>query len=139
MLSANSEGLRLFVSLDKFAVFIPWSEVAVSGERSSPATTVRLKIAKVPDVSLEFHLDDAAADALFSGVMTPLPRRDPPGRIYWPKSWAVGVLVGSMIAAACVLAALRLSWLVHVVVGCILAVAIAVVWTVCRPVFEEEG
>jgi hypothetical protein len=35
-------------------------------------------------------------------VLAPLPRRFPPGRMYWPKPWAIGVLVGFMLAAAVV-------------------------------------
>src|SRR5262245_21132132 len=42
VLSASKEGLRLFVSLESFAVFIPWSQAVVSGERSMPGTTIRL-------------------------------------------------------------------------------------------------
>jgi hypothetical protein len=38
VLSANSDGLRLFVALDNFALFIPWSEMSASGERSAPGT-----------------------------------------------------------------------------------------------------
>src|SRR5262249_29223298 len=89
--------------------FVPWPEVSVSAERSTPGTVVRLHTAAVSDVSLEFHLDDVAGDALFCGVMQPLPQRDPPGRIYWPKPWAVGLLIFVMLAAAGVLAVLQLS------------------------------
>jgi hypothetical protein len=138
VLSANKEGLRMFVSLDNFAVFIPWSEIVVSGERSTPATTVRIHTAKVPNVNLEFLLDDAAADNLFSGVMAPLPKRDPPGRIYWPKPWATGVLVGFMLTTATVLAVLKLPWFVMVAVVTLLSVLLSVMWHVCRPIFEEE-
>jgi len=138
VLSADKEGLRMFVSLDNFAVFIPWSEMVVSGERSTPATVVRVQTVKVPNVSLEFYLDDAAADNLFSGVMAPLPRRDPPARIYWPKPWAVGVLVGFMLTTAVVLAVLKLNWFVMVAVVTLLSVLLTVMWHVCRPIFEEE-
>jgi hypothetical protein len=85
-----------------------------------------------------FYLDDVAADALFSHVMAPLPQRDPPGRIYWPKPWAVGVLVGFMLVAAVVLALLKLSWLETVAAVCILSVVLSLLWHACRPIFEED-
>jgi hypothetical protein len=112
-LSADKDGLRVFVALDNFVVFIPWSEITLSAERSTPGTVVRLQAAAVPSLDLEFHLDDAAADILFSGVMAPLPKRDSPGRIYWPKPWATGVLLGLMLAVAVGLALIRLHWLVQ--------------------------
>ena len=137
VLSADRDGLRLFVALDKFAVFIPWTEISVSAERSAPGTVVRLQTAALPSLELEFHLDDAAADALFQGVMTPLPKRDPPGRIYWPKPWAMGLLVGLMLAAGIGLALLRLSWIAQVGTAVLLCVAISIFWHACRPFFEE--
>jgi hypothetical protein len=138
VLSADNHGLRVFVALDKFAVFIPWSQVTVSAERSTPGTIVRLQAAAVPLLDLTFHLDDAAADDLFESVMAPLPKRDPPGRIYWPKPWAIGVLVGLMLATAGSLVSLRLSWLVQVAAAAILSFAICLFWRVCRPIFEEQ-
>ncbi|HEV3143014.1 MAG TPA: hypothetical protein VGZ47_03925 [Gemmataceae bacterium] len=138
VLSADNDGLRLLVNLDKFAVFIPWSEITASGERSTPGTVVRLQTAAVPALELEFHLDDAAADGLFEGHMTPLPKRDPPGRIYWPKPWALGMLVGLMLAAAAGLAVLKLPWLVQVAAVVVVAVAICIFWHVGRPIFEEK-
>src|SRR5262249_50662226 len=138
VLSADKNGLRMLVSLDKFAVFIPWPEIIVSGERSTPATVVRLRTAAVPTMNLVFHLDDAAADNLFSGVMAPLPKRDPPGRIYWPKPWATGALVGFMLTTATLLAVLKLPWFVMVAVVTLLSVLLSVMWHVCRPFFEEE-
>jgi hypothetical protein len=138
VLSADKDGLRVFIALDNFAVFIPWSEITLSAERSTPGTVVRLQTAAVPSLDLEFHLDDAAADILFSGVMAPLPKRDPPGRIYWPKPWATGVLLGLMLAAAVSLALLSLPWLVQVAAVVILSVAIWIFWHTCRPFFEVE-
>ena len=137
VLSADKDGLRLFVAMDNFAVFIPWCEITVSAERSTPATVIRLRTSAMPSLDLEFHLDDAAADTLFEGVMAPLPNRDPPGRIYWPKPWAIGVFIGVMLVVAGGLALLRLPWLVHVGAGVILAVAIWIGWHACRPLFEE--
>jgi hypothetical protein len=137
VLSANKEGLRVFVALDNFAVFIPWSEVTVSGERATPGTVVRLQTAAVPCMNLEFHLDDEAVDTLFAGVLAPLPRRFPPGRIYWPEPWAVGVLIGVMLAAAFVLAVLKLPWVVSVAAAGLLCVVISLVWHACRPILEE--
>jgi hypothetical protein len=137
-LSADQNGLRVRVSLNNFAVFIPWSEITVSAERSLPATTVRVQTAAVPAVNLEFHLDDAAADTLFSGHMAPLPRRSPPGRLYWAKPWAVGVLVGFMLAAAVLLAVLKLPWFVSVAAVGILSIVILVVWNACLPILEDR-
>jgi hypothetical protein len=137
VLSANKDGLRVFVSLDNYAIFIPWSEVTVSGERATPGTVVRLHTTAAPSVDLEFHLDDEAVDTLFANVLPPLPRRFPPGRLYWPKPWAVGVLIGAMLAAAVVLAVLKLHWLVSVEAAATLCVVITLVWHACRPIFEE--
>jgi hypothetical protein len=138
VLSADRNGLRVFVALDKFAVFIPWSEITVSAERSTPGTVVQLQTAAMPDLELAFHLDDAAADILFESVMAPLPERDPPGRIYWPKPWAAGVLVGLMLFTAVGLALLQLPWLELLVVAVLVCIAISIFWHVCRPIFEER-
>jgi hypothetical protein len=138
VLSADRNGLRVFVAIDKFAAFVPWSVIKVSAERSTPGTVVRLRAAAVPDLVLEFHLDDAAADALFQGIMAPLPVRDPPGRIYWPKPWAAGVLVGLMLFTAIGLALLELPWLEMLVVAVLVCIAISIFWHVCRPIFEES-
>src|SRR5262249_20732279 len=130
ILSANKNGLRFFVSLDNFAVFIPWSELKVSAQRSLPGTVVRLHIAALPSMNLEFHLNDEAADTLFSGNMAPLPRRDPPGRLYRPKPWALSILLGFMLTAAIIPALLKLDWLVIVAAVCILSVVLSLVWDV---------
>jgi hypothetical protein len=128
----------VLVSLDKFAVFIPWSEVTVSGERSMPGTLVRLQTAAVPSMNLEFHLDDEAVDTLFAGVLAPLPRRSPPGRLYWPKPWAVLFLVAVMLVAAVVLAVLKLRWPLSFAAATVVCVVIVMVWHACRPILEED-
>jgi hypothetical protein len=138
VLSADEHGLRVFVALDNFAVFIPWSEIRATAERSTPGTVVRLTTAAVPSLDLEFHLDDNAADALFNGIVTSLPKRDPPGRLYWPKPWVVGVLLGFMLAAAIGLALLQLTWLVQVAAAVVTSLVIWATWQLCRPVFEEK-
>jgi hypothetical protein len=138
VLSANREGLRVFVAFDRFAVFIPWSEIAVSAERSSPGTNVHVRTAALPSLAVDFHLDDFAADTLFKDVMPPLPQREPPGRLYWPKSWAVGVLLGLMFVTAGGLAWLQLSWDVQIAAAAVLSFAIAIFWYTCRPIFEEN-
>jgi hypothetical protein len=138
VLSADGDGLRVFVALDKFAVFIPWTEISISAERSVPGTVVRLQTAALPSLEFEFHLDDAATDALFRGVMAPLPKHEPPGRIYWPKPWAMGLLVGLMLATGIGLALLRLPWITQVGAAVLLCVAISIFWHACRPIFEEE-
>jgi hypothetical protein len=138
VLSANKEGLRVLVLLDKFVVFIPWSEIAVSAERSLPGTNVRLQIAAVPSVTLEFHLDDDAADALFAPVISPLARRDPPGRLYWPKPWAVKLLLAFMLVATTAVALLRFAWPAQIAAVVILSVVILFVSHFCRPIFEED-
>jgi hypothetical protein len=87
---------------------------------------------------MEFYLDDEAADTLFAPVIAPLPRRFPPGRIYWPKPWAIGGLIGVMLATAAVVAALKLDWLVSFAVVCAFSVVLSLVWHACRPIFEEN-
>jgi hypothetical protein len=97
-----------------------------------------LQTAALPPLDFEFHVDDDAADALFQGVIAPLPKRDPPGRIYWPKPWAMGLLVSLMLVAAIGLALLRLSWIAEVGAAVLLCVAISILWHACRPIFEEK-
>jgi hypothetical protein len=137
-LSADQNGLRVFVALDNFAVFIPWSELTVCGERSTPGTFVRLRAAALPSLDLVMHMDNAAADDLFRAKMAPLPTRDPPGRVYWPKPWATGMLVGLMLVTAVGLASLNLSALMKIAVAAILSVAICMFWHLGRPIFEEK-
>jgi hypothetical protein len=137
-LSAHQDGLRVFVSRDNFKVLVPWSELTASGERATPGTVVRLKTTAVPSMNLELHLDDEAADTIFAGVIAPLPRRSPPGRLYWPKPWAFAALIGFMLVAAITLAVLKLHWLVLFAVVCVLSVVMSLVWHVCRSVFEED-
>jgi hypothetical protein len=138
VLSADQDGLRVFISLDNYTVFIPWSELTASSERATPGTIVRLKATAVPSMNLEFHLDDDAADTIFAPVVAPLPRRNPPGRLYWPKPWAFGTLIVFMLATAVVLAALKLDWFVSFAVVCVLSVVLSLVWHVCRPILEEN-
>src|SRR5205814_8491961 len=96
---------------------------SVAAKRSTPATVMRLRTAAVPSVSLEMHLDDKAADELLlRGAMTPLPRRDPPCRLSWPKPWAVAALLVVMLAFAGVLGSLRLA--VPVFVGATIAASV---------------
>lgn len=138
VLSANKDGLRVVVSLNNFAVFLPWSEVTVAGERATPGTIVRLQTVAAPCLDLELHLDDEAVDTLFARVLAPLPRRFPPGRLYWPKPWAVGVLLGLMLTAAIVLAVLKLPWLTSFAVAVILSIVLSLLLHACRPLFEEN-
>jgi hypothetical protein len=84
VLSANDEGLRIVVSLDDFRIFIPWSEISISGERGWPATIVQLRTTAVPSLAIVLNLDDNAADELFRHPGLVLPRRDPPrGHAWW--------------------------------------------------------
>ena len=100
VLSANTDGLRVLVSLDEFAVFIPWAEAMVSAERGRPATVVRLKTAAVSSLALVFNLDDAAADDLFRQMVEPLPLRAPPRRLaWWIAEWWV-VLITLVIGVS---------------------------------------
>lgn len=138
ILSADNSGLRVLVALDHFAAFIPWSEMNMTSERSLPGTIVRLRFARVAHIVFEFHLDDVAADALFAGYMPQLPQRDPPGRLYWPKPWAFGLLVTVMIAAALALAWLHLSESPFLIAGTATAIVIGLAWVALRPVFEED-
>jgi hypothetical protein len=139
VLSADADGLRILVSLDQFAIFIPWSDVSVSAERSTPATVVHLQTAAVPSVSLELHLDDTAADDLFRRVIEPLPQRDPPGRLFWLKPGAVAVFVVVFVAVGVVLGLLELSWVTLLVATVVASTAIWLLLAVCKPFIEEEA
>jgi hypothetical protein len=88
-------------------------------------------------VSLELHLNDAAADEVFRGAMPPLPVRDPPGRIGWLKPWAVVVLLAVMFGLALILAMFRLPWPGLVGAGVVGAFGIALALAACRPWIEE--
>jgi hypothetical protein len=138
ILSANSDGLRVLVSLDNFAVFIPWSELSASGERSAPGTVIRLQTAALPHVHLEFHLDDVAADELFAGVMLPLPQRDPPGRLLWPKPWVIAVLVSVAVAVGVLFHWLQLSGIALTLANLAAATAMALLWIACKPMLAER-
>ena len=99
VLSANSEGLRVLVALDNFTAFLPWSELSVSGERTLPATIIRLSPAAVPSLTLVCHLDDEAADDLLRHTGVQLHPRIPPRRLGWEldNPWLTGLLLFAVI------------------------------------------
>ena len=98
ILSANSEGLRVFVALDNFTAFLPWSELSVSGERTLPATIIRLSPAAVPSLTLVCHLDDEAANDLLRHTGVQLHPRIPPRRPGWEADnpWLFALIVFSV-------------------------------------------
>ncbi len=136
VLSANADGFRIFSAMEQFVVFIPWADAAVTAERGEPATVVRLRTSAVPGLTLVFHLDDDAADDLFRAVIAPLPRRDPPRRLFHFKAWAMGVLVIAILVVA--LASLQLSALTLVVAVVVAAAALWLVLLAFEPVIEEQ-
>jgi hypothetical protein len=138
VLSANNEGLRIFVALDNFATFIPWAALAVSAERSLPGTVVRLQTAAVPSLDFELHLDDDAADSLFAGVIEPLPRRDPPGRLYWPKPWAAAAFICIMLVSSIFLVWLDLTPIKLLFAAAGLSILLLLLLKVFRPLVEEQ-
>jgi hypothetical protein len=97
-----------------------------------------LQTAVEPNVNLEFHLDDVAADALFAGVIQPLPQRDPPGRLFWPQPWVVAVLVSVAVAVGILFYWLQLSGTAQALANLAAAAAIALLWIACRPIFSER-
>jgi hypothetical protein len=99
VLSANSEGLRAFIALDEFTIFLPWPELSVSAERTCLATTIRLSPAAVPSLSLLFHLDDEAADDLLRHTAVELRPRIPPRRLAWEldNPWLVSAILLSVM------------------------------------------
>jgi hypothetical protein len=101
VMSANTNGLRILVSLYEFAIFIPWTEAIVSAERAWPATVVRVRTTAVPSLTLVIDLDDSAADDLFGHAVQPLPRRDPPRRLAWwlAEWWVVWIVLAAGISA----------------------------------------
>jgi hypothetical protein len=107
MLSANADGLRLHVPMDKFAVFIPWTDATVLAERGSPATIVSVTTAAVPSLTLTLQMDDASADDLFLGIIPALARRDPPRTLF---RWIDHMRVISVVLSTCVTAVL-IGWL----------------------------
>jgi hypothetical protein len=140
VLSGNAEGLRVFVALDNFTMFVPWSEVTVvAAERTTPATVVRLRTRAAPKVSLELHLDDVAADRLFQGVTPALPRREPPGRLRWPRPAAVAALVAITIVIGLSLGLLHLDAVTLTIANVVVATVLAIIWFACRPLMEEKS
>ena len=97
-----------FVSIDEFAIFIPWTQATMSTERSWPATVIRITTAAVPSVVLVFNLDDAMADDLLRGVVEPLDVRARPRRLAWwiADWWLVWVVLVIGVSAGLV------GWLV---------------------------
>jgi hypothetical protein len=75
IVSANAEGLRLVVGSGLSALFVPWSEVTVSGEREWIDTVIRLQTRAVPSLPLVLHLEDDEADALLRPAGLTLPAR----------------------------------------------------------------
>jgi hypothetical protein len=100
VVAANAEGLRLVVSSGLSAVFVPWSEVTVSGRRGWVDTIIRIQTRAVPALPLVLHLDDAEADALLRPASVALPARR------WPRgpllciAGAIGVLAALVGLAA---------------------------------------
>ncbi len=137
VLSANADGLRILVSLEQLAIFIPWPDMAVSAERSIPATVVRLRAAALPSATLVFHLDDTAADDLFQGILTPLPQREPPRRLFHIKPWALTGLVTVMLALSGYLASLKLAELAFFVAVVIAAGGVWLGLVLLKPFLEE--
>jgi hypothetical protein len=138
VLSANADGLRIFLALDQFAVFIPWSAMTVSAERSKPATVVRVRTEAVPAVTLVFDLDDAAADDLFRRVIAPLPRRDPPRRLVRFKPWALAGLIVGMLGTAGYLASLKPSGASFILAVAGAGVVLCLALVVLEPYIVEE-
>jgi len=139
-ISGNAEGLRVFVPLDNFTVFVPWSEVTVVGaERSRPATVVRLRTRAEPNVSLEMHLDDVAADRLFHGVMPALERREPPGRLAWPKPGAIAAFLAITLVVGLTTGLMHLDAVALVLANLALAIVLALIWLVCWPIIEKKS
>jgi hypothetical protein len=138
VLSANAEGLRVFLALDQFAVFIPWSATTVSAERSTLATVVRVRTAAVPTITLQFQLDDAAADDLLRGVIAPLPQRDPPRRLLRFKPWALAGLIVAMLWGIGYLASLNRSGAGFILAVIGAGVVLCGALTILKPYIVEE-
>jgi hypothetical protein len=138
VLSADADGFRILMTLEQYAATLPWSEATVFAERGEPATVVRLRTAAVPWLTLVIHLDDAAADDLFRDVVEPLPRRDPPRRLFWPKPWAALGLVLVMLATGGLIASLKLPplYFIAMVVGAGVVLWVALI--AVKPFIEDE-
>ena len=93
VVAANSEGLRLAVCSGLSAVFVPWSEVTVSGRRGWVGTVIRLNTRAVASVPLALHLDDAEADAVLRSAGVALSARRWRSGPSMCLAGAVGVLV----------------------------------------------
>src|SRR5262249_15907379 len=94
VVAANAEGLRLVVGSGLSAVFVPWSEVTVSGRRGWVDTVIRLHTRAVPSSPLVLHLDDAEADAVLRPAGGALPGR----RWRWGPSLCIAGAIGVLVA-----------------------------------------
>jgi hypothetical protein len=115
VLSANSEGLRVLVSIDEFAIFIPWTQAKVTAARSWPATVIRITTMAVPSVTLVFNLDDAAADGLLRGVLEPLEVRAPQRSLAWwiAEPWVFWCVLVIGVSAGLIVWLLLANWQPH--------------------------
>jgi hypothetical protein len=64
--------------------------------------------------------------------------RNPPGRDYWPKPWADGLLLTVMIATCLAIAWLRLTGIQFLIAGTSMAILIWLAWMALGPALEEE-
>jgi hypothetical protein len=98
ILSANGEGIRVFIALDKFSAFLPWSKLSVSAERTLLATIIRLTPAAVPSLTLVCHLADEAANDLLRHTDVQLHPRIPPRRLAWETDnpWLFALILFSV-------------------------------------------
>ena len=102
VVAADAAGIRLAVGRGLSAVFLPWSEVTVSGRRDWVDTAIDVCPAGIPAVPLALHLDDADADALLRPAGVLLPAR----RWSWGPAACLAAAAGVLLALLGVVVAL---------------------------------
>jgi hypothetical protein len=94
VVAANADGVRLAVGSGLSAMFVPWSEVTVSGKRGWLGTVIHLHTRVNPSSPLILHLDDADADAILRPAGVLLPTR----RWRWGPSVCIAGAIGVLVA-----------------------------------------
>ena len=102
VVAADATGVRVAVGRGLSAVFLPWSEVTVSGRRDWVDTVIDIRPVGVPAGPLALHLDDADADALLRPAGVTLPARRWP----WGPAACLAGAVGVLLALVGVVVAL---------------------------------
>jgi hypothetical protein len=103
LVSANEQGVRVAISCSAFAMFFPWSEVAVSAKRGWFTTLIYLRPREVSDTELAIEADDHVADDLLRPTGISLA----PRKCKWAYQVCMGIGLAAVLAEVMALLLLR--------------------------------